>query len=264
MSDSLRLTEAEKQHLEEFGFFTRTSVFADAELAAIRTACGELIARLLEEKRHTKRNLGSYTFELQRRLGTIVKWEQDNPDVVLGLEFFAHLSDRLDKWARDPRLVEPAKDVVGSDELALFTEKLHFKRAQKGGPIVLHQDYPYWAGVSRVASRVATAVVFLDDATRENGCLEVAPGSQREGIQACKSLEGFASNEMDPSRFDLARLVPLEVPAGSVVFFGAFLVHRSLPNRSGADRRALLYSYQPAGHAHLRDLVKLGAARAEQ
>ncbi len=63
---------------------------------------------------------------------------------------------------------------------------------------------------------------------------------------------------MDPAAFDISRLIPLEIPAGSAVFFGAFLVHRSLPNRSGEERRALLYSYQPAGHPHLRDLLKLG------
>ena len=52
----------------------------------------------------------------------------------------------------------------------------------------------------------------------------------------------------------MSRLQPLEVKAGAVVFFGAFLVHRSLPNRSDVDRRALLYSYQPAGiSARARD-----------
>jgi hypothetical protein len=37
------------------------------------------------------------------------------------------------------------------------------------------------------------------------------------------------------------------VPAGTLVFFGSLLVHRSLPNRTDQDRRVLLYSYQPAG-----------------
>ena len=47
--------------------------------------------------------------------------------------------------------------------------------------------------------------------------------------------------------------------AGDVVFFGAFLVHRSLPNRSGSDRRALLYSFQPGGFPHARNRVKTRA-----
>jgi ectoine hydroxylase-related dioxygenase (phytanoyl-CoA dioxygenase family) len=47
--------------------------------------------------------------------------------------------------------------------------------------------------------------------------------------------------------------VPVE--AGTVIFFGPFLVHRSLPNRTATDRRALLFSYQPPGLPHLRDLL---------
>jgi hypothetical protein len=47
-----------------------------------------------------------------------------------------------------------------------------------------------------------------------------------------------------------------------VAYFGAFLVHRSLPNRSSGDRRALLYSYQPAGHPHMLELNGLLQKRA--
>jgi ectoine hydroxylase-related dioxygenase (phytanoyl-CoA dioxygenase family) len=66
---------------------------------------------------------------------------------------------------------------------------------------------------------------------------------------------------MDPAKFDSDKLIPLEVSAGSVAFFGAFLVHRSLPNNSNEDRRALLYSYQPAGNPHLSKLSGLNAER---
>jgi ectoine hydroxylase len=47
--------------------------------------------------------------------------------------------------------------------------------------------------------------------------------------------------------------VLLEAPAGSVVWFGSLLVHRSAPNRSQRDRRALLHSFQPADRPHYRD-----------
>ncbi len=203
-------------------------------------------------------------FEIQRLLGTVVKWEPDNPELLQGVEPFAHLSEALRSWALDPRLVEPSKDVIGGEEVGLFTEKLNLKRAHKGGPVVLHQDFPYWSEVAKVASQVATAMIFLDDASRENGCLELVPGSHREGLQRRRAVEGFGSMEIDPAAYDAARLIPLEVPAGSVVFFGPFLVHRSLPNRSGADRRALLYSYQPAGHPHLGELLKLGPRPASE
>lgn len=257
MSPSYRLDASERRDLEEGGFVLRRNVFDAPELVAIRTACEALVLRLLAEKRHRKLSVGSYNFELQRDLGTVVKWEPGDIDVVQGVEPFAHLSAELNRWAHDPRLLGPCKDVVGSDEVILFTEKLNLKRAQKGGPIVLHQDFPYWMNLTPVAGRIATAMLFLDDATREKGCLEVVPGSHREGMQQRRSVEGFGSLEIDPEGYDTSRLVPLEVSAGAVAFFGPFLVHRSLPNRSGEDRRALLYSYQPPGNPHSRELTGL-------
>jgi len=254
MAESLRFDENERRALEADGFVVRRAVFEARELREICDACEALMERILAERRRTKHPAGAYVFELSRSLGTMVKWEKHDPELVHGIEPFAHLSEELNGWAHDPRLIEPCKDIVGRDDVGLFTEKLNLKRARRGGPVVLHQDYPYWVDTAGDASKVATAMLFLDDATVEKGCLEVAPGSHREGEQRRRSVEGFGSFEMDPEKFDLARLVPLEVPAGSVAFFGAFLVHRSLPNQSDDDRRALLYSYQPAGFPTMREL----------
>jgi ectoine hydroxylase-related dioxygenase (phytanoyl-CoA dioxygenase family) len=248
MAESARFDERERRALETDGYVVRRDVFDARELREIRDACEALMERILAERRRTKHPAGAYVFELSRSLGTMVKWEKHDPELVHGIEPFAHLSDALHAWAHDPRLIEPCMDIVGSEDLRLFTEKLNLKRARRGGPVVLHQDYPYWVGVAGDAARVATAMLFLDDATVEKGCLEVAPGSHREGEQRRRAVEDFGKFEMDPEKFELSRLVPLEVPAGSVAFFGAFLVHRSLPPLSGDDRRALLYSYQPVGH----------------
>ena len=263
MSVSHRMTEIERANLARDGFVLRREVFSRPECRAIGDAVESLVAQLLAARRAPKQVFGSYMFELQAELGSVVKWEPEHPDVVQGVEPFAHLSQPLHDWGLDPRLLDPSRDVVGQDDIALFTEKLTMKRARTGGTIVLHQDYPYWMRMTPVADRIMTALIYLDDATIENGCLEVVPGSHREERPAGKSVEGFGTNEIDEARFDLSRLVPVEAPAGSVVYFGGFLVHRSLPNRSGADRRALLYSYQPAGHPHgleLNRLLSKGAA----
>lgn len=264
MAQAWRFDARERGQLTEQGFVVRRDVFDRDEVGAIGDACDALVARLLEEQRNAKVAVGSYTFEIQQRLATIVKWEQDNPELLLGVEPFAHLSETLRTWALDARLLGPARDVIGNDEVELFTEKLNLKRAHHGGPIVLHQDFPYWADATPIAAQVATAVIFVDEARRDNGCLEVVPGSHREGVQRRKAVEGFGNLEMDPAVFDTARLTPLEVSAGSVVFFGPFLVHRSLANRSSDDRRALLFSYQPAGHPHLLQLLKLGRSAAHE
>jgi hypothetical protein len=260
---TFRLDAAERQAMARDGLVVREGVFSPAECAVIARQCEDLVRQLETARRGEKIVVGSYMFEANLDVATVVKWEPDFPDVVQGVEPFAHISECLRDWGLDPRLVDPAKDFVGEDEVVLFTEKLNVKRARHGGSIILHQDYPYWENMTPIAHQVATAMIFLDDADTENGCLEVARGSHTVGKHPRRALEGFGALEMDPDQFDMSRLQPLEVKAGTVAFFGAFLVHRSLPNRSDRDRRALLYSYQPQGQPHAVELHRLFRDRAK-
>jgi ectoine hydroxylase len=255
---SFRMTEAERRLLARDGYVLRENVYSARECEEIAAQCEKLVADLAALKsQRGKITYGSYMFESHEEFHTSVKWEPNAPDLVMGIEPFAHLSPALEAAGLDPRLIDPCKEVCGADEIVLFTEKLNLKRAKEGGPIVLHQDYPYWESYAPMAARMATAIIFLDDATIENGCLEVAPGSHTVGKHKQRvDKDGFGNLEMDQQAFDVTRLIPLEVKAGAVVVFGAFLVHQSLPNRSNRDRRALLYTYQPAGYPHTRDYWK--------
>jgi ectoine hydroxylase len=249
-----RLDAAELARYAADGYLVRTGVFAPAELEAIVADCEELVDRLVARRRQDRRRaFGSYTFERDRELDTIVKWEGDS-DVVHGIEPFAHLSPALAAWVHDARFLEPMQDICGDDAPCPYTEKLNLKRPQRGGANPLHQDLPYWRGIADDIERIATAMVFLDDATPENGCLQVLPGSHRLGAQPTRAQRDGSNNlEMDPAPFAGVELTPLPVPAGAVVFFGPLLVHRSEPNRSDRQRRSLLLSYQPAGCRHILD-----------
>jgi hypothetical protein len=248
------LDARERDQLEKLGWVARERVFAGSELDRLRACCEALARRVAEtDPRAPRIPAGSYVFQANRELCTIVKWEPEHRDVVMGVEPFAHFDPELRGFGLDPRLVDPMRDLLGAPEVDLFTEKLNLKRSRVGGPIVLHQDYPYWVENSEDPAAIATAVLFLDDADRSNGCLEVLPGSHAEGPRAGRDVRGFGKFELEPDAALEARLVPVEVPAGSAVFFGSLLVHRSTHNTSGADRRALLYSYQPAGRVRSVD-----------
>jgi len=253
---SYRLTPPEKATLERDGFVVRERTFNALELAEIAEDCEELGRQMLAAKRDTKHVVGSYMFERNEGFGLNIKWEPDAPDLLMGIEPFAHFSKPLNALAHDPRFMDPCRDLIGEEDIVLFTEKLNYKRAKKGGPIILHQDFPYWAAFTDIASRVVTAMLFLDAANARNGCLEVAPGTHKEGVQKRWDTAGLKNREMDQDAFDMSRLIPLEVPAGTVVYFNSFLVHRSLTNTSEQDRRALLYSYQPAGNPHAREIPR--------
>lgn len=250
MSGEHRLSAEEQQRLDRDGYVVRDAVFSPGDVAAMADASEELVRGLVESREGNRFTVGSYVFEPDALSCVILKWEGDT-DVLHGIEPFAHLSEELERWALDPRLVEPMEHLVGDPAPCLFTEKLNLKRPHHGGPNPLHQDYPYWTDNARDPARVATAIVYLDDTTVDNGCLEVVPGSHRTGPHPTRvDSDAFGANEMDPVANAHMERVPVELRAGSVVLFGSLLAHATGPNRTDRDRRALLYSYQPAGFPH--------------
>jgi ectoine hydroxylase-related dioxygenase (phytanoyl-CoA dioxygenase family) len=248
------LTAAEQDRARDDGYVLRTGVFSHDEVASIVEECERVVDAVVADRRGRRHTVGSYTFEPDRDARILVKWEGDT-DVVHGIEPVAHLSPVLRRLAEDPRLVDPATTFTGDPSPTLYTEKLNLKRPRHGGRNPFHQDFPYWKDETPFADRTCTAMLFLDDATLENGTLEVLPGSHRDGQRPTwTDRDPFGNLETDETRLDTTTTVALEVPRGSVVWFGAFLVHRSGPNTSAAQRRSLLYSYQPAGGIHVLDL----------
>jgi ectoine hydroxylase-related dioxygenase (phytanoyl-CoA dioxygenase family) len=101
-------------------------------------------------------------------------------------------------------------------------------------------------------------LLALDDASERNGCLRVVRGSHRRGL--LPGLDGhgvLGPLYTDPRHFEVSDQVPAAMPAGSLLFFSPHTVHGSEPNRSGRARRALVLTYQPAGHR----MFKLDAVR---
>ena len=92
-----------------------------------------------------------------------------------------------------------------------------------------------------------TLILYLDDATEENGCLWVIPGTHRYGaLESLKDRGTLGRLYTDVDRLD-ERPFAGALPAGSVLWFHRDLVHGSQTNRSDSDRRAFLLAYQPAG-----------------
>lgn len=248
-----RLTPEEVSFLDHNGYVIRQNVFSPAEVADITAACEDLVARLIRDRQLKRYKVGSYVFAPDYERSTMIKWEGDT-DIVHGIEPFAHLDPALKVWAHDPRFTEPMQAFVGDPNPSLFTEKLNLKRPGIGGINPMHQDYPYWVDSAQDPTRVATAMLFLDDSTLENGCLQVVPGSHRSGQWRNRTdSDEFGANEIDVKAYADVEMVPVPLKAGSMVMFGSFLVHCSEVNHSALQRRALLFSYQPAGHRSMVD-----------
>ena len=253
----MKLSDAERRSYDEQGFLVREQVFTQTEVASMQEATEELCRDLAAAAGPNRIKVSAhYVFELNGLKDIVLKWEPGNEDVVQGVEPFAHLHPTFTDIARHEGFVEVCADILGVPEVGLFTEKLNVKRANVGGRYSLHQDIPYWRGVAEDADALVTAWVALDDSTAANGALEVLPGSHKHGQVPGKDSDlDFERNEIDESTFDTSKMVTVEVAAGSAIYFGPYLVHRSAPNLSDDDRRAVLYTYQAAGLRTQRENV---------
>ena len=238
------------------GYLVRESLFEASECTQLRAVAEEVSSRVASRaERAGAGPVGELAdgHRIQFSSHTAIQWEwaEGSREIRL-LEPCAHLDPLLADVFTDERLVGPARTELGGD-VALFTSKLNFKRAAEGSEYPWHQDYPYWyVAVGTRAQDVVTAIVFLDDATTENGALRVIPGSHRNG-PVPRDPSDPTRFLTDPAAVDAGDAVVIEAPAGTVVWFGAFLVHCSSPNRTTGHRRALLPSWQPAGRGRLHD-----------
>lgn len=238
------------------GYLVREAVIAADELDELRVLVEEIseqvTARATRDGAGPKAALAD-GHHIQFSSRTAIQWEwADGSRQIRLIEPCDHFHPRIAALFADQRLLDPVHAELGADP-SPFTSKLNFKRAGEGSEFPWHQDFPYWyVTVGNEAQDVVTAVVFLDDATAENGALRVIPGSHVRG-PVPRDPSDPTRYLTDPSAIDRDAAVLLELPAGSVVWFGAFLVHCSSPNRTSAHRRALLPSWQTAGRGRLHD-----------
>jgi ectoine hydroxylase-related dioxygenase (phytanoyl-CoA dioxygenase family) len=141
-----------------------------------------------------------------------------------------------------PVVVDVLTKII-SPNVKCMQSMLFIKAAGKPGQ-AWHQDEDFIPTRDR---SLTGAWMALDDATTENGCLWVIPGSHKPGIL-------WPMEETDDERFDCTResinfpyqdddAIPVEVKAGAIVFFNGYLLHRSLPNRAQSGYRRVLVNH---------------------
>lgn len=126
---------------------------------------------------------------------------------------------------------------AGVEEPTPIQSMIIFKQPNIGGEVVWHQDATF---LYTEPSSVVGFWFALEDATRENGCLEVLTGAHLQGLKRRFLREGDALRfeELDDHDWEQQTSTFLEVPAGTLVVLHGLLPHRSAPNRSPHSRTA--------------------------
>ena len=149
--------------------------------------------------------------------------------------------------ARVPRVVDRMEVFLGG-EVYHYNSKMMLKEPRIGGAWEWHQDYGYWYQNGCLYPYMASCMIALDHATKENGCLQILRGSHHLGRIDHGRFGGQTG--ADPERVNAAlerlTLVYCEMEPGMGLFFHANLLHQSAQNRSERPRWSFICSYNAA------------------
>ena len=153
--------------------------------------------------------------------------------VVSRVENFCPYHEGFDDLMRQGGMIEAVSQLLGS-KAVLFKEKINMKMPGGDG-FKPHQDAQ--AGWNRYAGFHITALVSVDPATLENGCLEMVRGWHDKG------LVGDEWQPLDDRVIHSMTFEPCPTEPGDAVFFDSYAPHQSVPNLTDRRRRVLYVTY---------------------
>jgi phytanoyl-CoA hydroxylase len=219
------LPDSSVEHYRTEGYVVVDALFDRDSLAAIDLAIRELTARALESP---------------QEMSKILELEPTSDEPVPRRIFSPY--DQYDAFrdlAHDERLLDAVESLIGPN-FNLQHSKLNMKPAKVGSPVEWHQDMAYFPHTN---DDLVTTLIYLDDATEENGCLQVLPRRHTHYFNHSSADGRFAGMiTEDLSEFGTPR--SLAAPAGSAIFMHCVTPHASLPNLSTRPRRTLIYEYR--------------------
>lgn len=154
--------------------------------------------------------------------------------------------DTMGLVTRCRRVVDTMRLLLGGQELYHLSSKLIMKEPRSGGAFAWHQDYGYFYENGILFPDCGSVSIPLDNTHRENGCLQILPGSHKMGRLDHQRKGDLAS--VDEKRLEevvkvLGKPVMAETRLGDALFFHSNLLHTSGPNISPDKRWNLVLAF---------------------
>jgi len=210
ISTALPLSETDISSFDADGYLALKGLFSQAEM---------------EEGKQTAKEM----VEDQAGASGVFVWKADL------------LPEEFNRLACHPELVAVLCSLIGP-EIEFLSAKPVFKSGRVTFASPWHQDYAYWGGATKLSVWIA-----LEDATPENGCIKVIPGSHKRFMEHSniKDVNGFVNRVLD-GHLAGARVVSMPMQTGDALVFHDCLLHSSYSNKSGQDRWCFIPTYRDA------------------
>lgn len=144
----------------------------------------------------------------------------------------------------DSRILDCVQDLIGPN-IMLFHDQALFKPAHTGGAVFWHQDNAYWRCTP---ANLVSCWITLDDVDRDNGAMQLIPGSHLKPAQHETSETTHALLTLRGIDESQAQVVSL--PAGGCMFHHCQTLHYTAPNVTDRQRRAFVIHFMTPGTRH--------------
>ncbi|HCR18488.1 MAG TPA: hypothetical protein DIU35_13490 [Candidatus Latescibacteria bacterium] len=236
------VTQGEIQFFHEQGYLVVDNVLSEEEIEGAKSG----IESLIDGKNP---NYKGVQIEGKWR-GQDLTREQRHSSVRKLAAFVEH-DTRLKHISEHSKILSLLTTLMG--EPPLMFQDMALLKPPQGREKPWHQDCAYFN--MPLGSLVIGVWIALDEATAENGCLHIIPGSHKEGPMLHFNCRDWQICDTD---VEVKRDVMVPLEPGGCLFWNGMTHHGSPTNLSGNRRRALQFHYKPESSKSISKEERLG------
>ena len=232
------LTDSQKKSWNESGFILCKELISEEDCKQINHEVSEIIHSIIkkeDEFSHAYGGDGKIAIR-EMKPNEHAKTIEDEMSKL----FRIHSKGIFNDIIKREEVINPLRDILG-ENIDCFLSQFIFKNPGAWGQ-PWHQDSSYFNfnKSPQVGVWIATS-----EATLENGCLVILPGSHKEPLHEHLTDERPGANYgyTEIKDHDFSNEEPLLLEKGDVLFFHSFLMHKSYDNKSSERRTAMVYHF---------------------
>lgn len=177
---------------------------------------------------------------------------EDRMDLVRKFMWFVPEDPRTMALAKSETFLPLVRRLCGSHDLSMMQDMALLKPPGGGREKPWHQDNAYFN--YEPGTPIVGVWIALDDATVDNGCMHLLPGTHTEGPVPHFQRRDW---QLCDTAVDHGRDTAIPLPAGGALFFHGLLHHGTPANLTDTRRRAVQLHYLPASTPQVPDERRL-------
>lgn len=244
------VTDAEVQFFCEHGYLVIHNAFTLAEVR--ETLDGVL--HLMDGKNPDFRGI-QYEPKLVKQKSDLST--KARRDIIRKIASFVNFEPRLKAVSEHEGLIKVVQRIIGATP-RLFQDMGLIKPPHIGSEKPWHQDCAYFN--LPLDTPVVAAWIALDEASAENGCMHIIPGSHKEGPVVHFNRRDW---QICDTHVPVDREVMVPLKAGGCLLWHGMLHHGTPANRSNLRRRALQFHYCPESTGSIETEERMEAFGSE-